>query len=141
MTLDVETGASGVGDRVRSVLAAAGALTLFCGVDNYGFLAFSGPKPLHWILVVVVATGALAIVNFGRPTPALRSPLLAWVVIFFVITTIWGVPDQSADGVQAFHDRYRSLALLAAFLVLLDRRARRWAALAVAAGVVLSSLV
>jgi hypothetical protein len=125
-------------DIVRMALAAAGVLVFFTNADNYGFDYLRGPKPVLLVVLFMAAAGALAVIRPNEPLMALRSPVLAWVLFFFFLTTIWALWMRSGLGVlQVVHDRYRSVAFLAAFLLLFDSpRARHAAAVAIAVVIV-----
>lgn len=122
---------------VRSALALGAVLLFFTGVVDWLFLARSGPKPLHFILALGAAVALASALEPRRPMPLLRSPLLAWIALYFLATTLWGVFMQNRPAVvQVLVDRYRSVFLLAACAALFgDPRVRRVAHLAVAAAV------
>jgi O-antigen ligase len=121
----------------RYALAVAGVLFLYTGLDNYLFLAHGGPTPTLYVVAFVAATAALAILNLNRPSALLRSPVLAWGCSFLVLTTAWGLWVASdPEAVQVIYDRYRAMALLLAFAVLVDdTRTRRAATVVIAVAV------
>lgn len=134
----VSSGPPGALSTVRCALALGAVLLFFTMLVDYLFLAHSGPKPLYFMLGLGVAAAGLVAVEPRRPMPLLGSPLLAWIGLYFLMTTLWGISMENRPGVvQVLVDRYRSMFFLAACAALFDEgRARRVAMLAVAAAAV-----
>jgi O-antigen ligase len=129
-------------EAVRHALVIGAVLLFYTGLDNYAFLALGGPPPTLWIAGFVAGSAAIAVTNLGRPSALLRSPVLAWVGWLLALTTAWGLAAVAPEAIQVIVDRFRSMALLLAFAVLVeDPRTRRRAALAVACAAVGISLL
>jgi hypothetical protein len=143
MTSAGSTEPLGLGAVLRCTLAVACVALFYTGIDTYALLAWSGPAPVTWVFGFVAAATALVVLHPGRPTPLLRSPLLLWTCLYFVSTTLWAVAsDQSPAILQVLIDRYRSIALLVALMVVFDDpRARRLGVYVVALAVVVASCV
>jgi O-antigen ligase len=131
-----------IGEGLRALIAGGGAFLFFTSLDLFGHENWSTPAPSLWVAGLVAVAAATVLAQPGR-LAGLRSPLLAWALGFFLLTTLWGIFLIDVPGVrQVAVDRYRSLALVVAYLVLLQEPlARRAALLATAAGVVFASTV
>lgn len=133
----------GVGELLalpHSVVAVAAVLVFYTYADSYGF-ALGGPKPVLWVAAFAALAAALVVVDPRRPLPALRSPLVAWMLFYLALTLAW-IPSLRGyeEAWQVLDDRSRSLVTLLALLLIFDHpRARRSALLAVAGCVVLAS--
>jgi O-antigen ligase len=130
-------GAPRLVELLRHALIVGGVLVFFTGFDNYAFLAYAAPPPTVWMGAYVAACAGVAMVNLRRPSALLRSPVLAWVAWLLAITTAWGMAAFADAAVQVVVDRFRSMALLVAFAVLVDTpRARRVAGITIAVAVI-----
>jgi hypothetical protein len=130
-------------DIVRIALAASGVLVFFTNADNYGFDYLGGPKPLLLVLAFIGAAAALALVRPRNQLVLLGSPLLAWILFFFLMTTLWALWMRNNPVCwQEVHTRYRSVAFLAAFAIIFDSpRARHAAAVAIAVAIACASVL
>jgi hypothetical protein len=143
MSIEVASEVPHRGALVRRGLALASVALFFTNFDGYAFATQLGPPPVRWVLLMVAAAAALVVIEPRRPLALLHSPVVHWAFFYFLLTTLWGTWATSVPEVtQTLYDRYRSIATLLAFTVIFDDpRARRHAALAVAAAVVMASLV
>lgn len=133
-----------IGVALRCALAVAGVGLFFTNVDSYAAAAWSAPVPSLWVLAFGGAAVSLLLLNARHPVPLLRSPLIAWICLYFLVTTAWAIwsPTFLPVVYQELRDRYRSIILLFAFVVLFDEpRARRAGIFAVAIGVALASII
>lgn len=128
---------AGLGENLRTALAAGGVLLFYTSVDLYAYQAWSTPSPLIWTFFFVAVGLASAVSEQRRVTEVARTPLAMWLLVFFLVTTLWAVFAPNVPTVQqALADRYRSIALLVALMLLLaEPAAHRGALLALAAGV------
>jgi len=128
---------------LRCALAVVGVALFFTYFDTYAYLAWDAPIPKLWVMAFCGAAAILLALHPHRPAPALRSPFVAWVVLYFLATTLWAVwMRHSPATTQVLHDRYRSIAFLCAFaLIFDDPRARRAGVYAVAGATVFASCV
>ncbi|HZZ83178.1 MAG TPA: O-antigen ligase family protein [Anaeromyxobacteraceae bacterium] len=131
------------GPLLSSCVAVLAILLFSTGIDNYGFDVWGAPPPLYWVLAVIAAAGASSIISMRSPSAMLRSPVLLWFAGYFLVSTLWGVAMRSAPKVQqALYDRYRSVALAVALLIIFsDARARRSGVLAVAVATAVNALL
>jgi hypothetical protein len=134
---------AGFGTAARCFLAAAGVVLFFTSLDNYAFAVQVAPAPVVLVLIFAGATAVLVLIEPHRPVRVARSPLVAWMVFFFVVTSLWAfwMPGHPS-ATQELRDRFRSLLTLCTFaLIFDDPRARRFGVIAVAVCLVLVSLV
>jgi O-antigen ligase len=127
----------------RSALALAAVTLFFTNIDSYAFAAYGTPAPVQWVAVFALAAVALFIGNAQRPMHLLRSPIMAWVLFYFLLTTTWALWKPGLPAVdQEIFDRYRSIITLVTFLLVFDDpRAWRVAVAAIAVGVVVASIL
>lgn len=142
MSVAIAREPASIGEGLRALIAGGGAFLFFTSLDLFGHENWSTPAPSLWVAGLVLVAGATVLAQPDR-LAGLRSPLLAWTLGFFLVTTLWGIFLIDVPGVrQVAVDRYRSVALVVAYLVLLQEPlARRAALLATAAGVVFASTV
>jgi O-antigen ligase len=133
--------APGTGRILHSAFGVAGICVFFTGADRYAFAFWSGPAPIQLVVLFAGAAAALVILNVRAPLPLLRSALLAWVLLFALMTTAWAIVTPSSPAAtEAMRERYRAAGFLVAFAVFFDDpRARKVGTLAVAAAVVFAS--
>ena len=117
---------------LQGVLAVLVVAFMFSHADMYISEVRSGPKPVHWVLVVTAAGVGLMLARANRPMAVLRSPVVAWAGFYLAITLVWYVYAKQSSGLanetvtQAVIDRFRSMALLVSLLVVFaDPLARR----------------
>ncbi len=134
---------NGITALARCALAVAGVAVFFTNLDGYAAAAWPAPDPIKWVVAFAGATAALLVVDPHRPTALLRSPMLAWVALYFFVTTAWALwTPPHPEVVQELRDRYRSILFLLTFALLFDDpRAHRAGVIAVAIGVALASVV
>ena len=127
---------------VRSSVGVAAVLYFFMGLDNYIGNA-GGPQPVTLILAFIGIALIIVLSDVGRGQPLFRSPIVGWLAFYFLLTTAWGIfikDDQRL--IQTLTDRYRSMALLSALLVLFAHpRARQTGIAAVCLATIGISLI
>lgn len=128
-------------DAARIAAAPLGVLVFFTALDSYAFRTLASVRPSYLVLAFVAIAGVAILLAPRRPEPLLRSPLAAWLVFYFALTTVWAFwMNGTGLPLQILYDRYRSIAFLTACAILLGvPRAWRAAAVAVIAAVVLAS--
>jgi hypothetical protein len=128
-------------DALRIVAAPLGAILFFTALDSYAFKAYGTVRPSYLVLAFVGAAAVAALLAPRRPEVLLRSPLAAWLVFYFALTSVWAFwMNASGAPLQVLYDRYRSIAFLASFTILVGvPQAWRAAAITVAAAVVVAS--
>lgn len=131
-----------LGAALRCVLALAGVFLFYTNLDSYAYAAYRAAPPVHWVLAFAAAAAVLVLLDVRRPLSWLRSPALAWVLFYLLITAVWSVGmKQHLAIAQELEDRIRSMVFLIAFVVIFDDPlARRAAMLGLAACVVIASL-
>ncbi len=134
---------AGIGAIARCALAAGGVAVFFTNLDSYAAAAWPAPSPTKLVVALAGATAALVLLDPHRPTALLRSPLLAWATLYFLVTTAWAIwTPTGPEVVQELRDRYRSILFLLTFALLFDDpRARRAGVIAVTIGVAIGSLI
>jgi len=127
---------------LRSGLAVSAVLVFYTYLDVYAFV-LGGPKPWQVMLVFAAAAAAMLALEPDRPLPELRSPLAIWVLCYVGLTVAWVPSMRGYDEVwQVLNERSRSVIAVSAFMLIFDEpRARRAAVLAVAACIVLASIL
>lgn len=129
---------------LRLALGLFAVLALYSGAAQYGEWALGAPRPLYAILALVGGGAFVLVVDPGRPSRALRSPLLGWALLYLAMGAAWGLwrTSLSPETDQVLVDRLRSVGLLGALVVAFDDpRAARAARLAAVAVAVASSVV
>ncbi len=128
---------------LQCALAVAGVGLFFTNLDSYAEAAWSAPPPSLWVVAFVGAAVSLLLVNPRHPMALFRSPLIAWILLYFVVTTAWAICSPPfPEVIQELRDRYRSIGLVFALMVLFDKpRARRAGIFAVAICVALASII
>lgn len=132
-----------LGVALGCALAVVAVGLSFTNLDGYAYTAWGGPAPSRFVLAYAGAALSLALVNLRRPMPLLRSPLLAWAALYFLVTTAWAIWTPAVpEVVQLLRDRYRSILFLLAFMLLFDEpHARRAGIIAVAIAVGIASVL
>jgi O-antigen ligase len=128
---------------IRCAAALLGIALFSTSLDEYAFSLRLAPKPLYWIVALVVAAVAILVLEAQRPTALLTSPFAAWVLFFFLLTTAWALwLSPAANAGEMLEDRYRSLAIAVAFAVTFDdERTRRLGAYALVVAAVFGACV
>jgi hypothetical protein len=128
---------------VRTAAAVAAVALFYTSLDLYAADAWSAPPASLWIYAFVALGGALVLFKPDRLLSLLRVPFLVWLIGFFWLTTLWAIFLKDVPEISdSLAVRYRSMAFLLAFLVLMrEPPVRRAALVAVAGGVVFAALL
>lgn len=133
----------GVRAAASSALALAAVAYFFTGIDRYGQVSWGLPQPVFVVAAFTAAALVLAVTAPRQPMVLLRSPVTGWAVAFCAVTAAWAIGAGPTEEVVAeLSSRCRSVAFVVALMLALDApEARRAAALAVVASVVVASLL
>jgi O-Antigen ligase len=128
---------------VRSAIAVGAVLVFFTYLDNYAYIAWSGPPALQWVYALVGCAVGVAAYQLQRLPQMAKSPVLLWLGFYFLSTTLWSLwVMHLIQFQQVMWDRYRSMGfLLACAIVFLEPRPRRAAVLAIGVAVAFGALV
>jgi O-antigen ligase len=140
---DGARGGLGVCGALRCALVLLGTLAFFTSLDLFAFEILSGPRPAYLVYGYCAAVAALVLLDPNRRTSLHRSPVVLWIGFFLLVTLLWGIGISTApQAFQELIDRLRSIALLAACMIVFDEaRASRLGVLAVSLAAVLVSLL
>jgi O-antigen ligase len=133
---------------LRCLVAAIPVAFMFSHADLYIYQAFSGPKPLYWVLAVTAVGFGTALAEARQPQPVLRSPVLVWIGIFLAVSLAWYIYGKQFGGQdrlavdQALIDRFRAMALIVSLMfVFADPLARRVGYYSIAAATAVVSIL